>query len=132
MRKLLTLFLLFLLLSCQNQHFQVDDQVTQINVIQVSDRSPSLNQYEREGRIINEITSQKQIDYIRNALVKADVESTENVDLALPSYKIHFLIENKIVQTLGYYPQNENQQTAFLSVEKERIYRLPSSLSLLP
>ena len=132
MRKLLTLFLLFLLLSCQNQHFQVDDQVTQINVIQVSDRSPSLNQYEREGRIINEITSQKQIDYIRNALVKADVESTENVDLALPSYKIHFLIENKIVQTLGYYPQNENQQTAFLSVEKERIYRLSSSLSLLP
>lgn len=132
MRKLLTLFLLFLLLSCQNQHFQVDDQVTQINVIQVSDRSPSLNQYEREGKIINEITSQKQIDHIRNALAKTDAESTENVDLALPSYKIHFLIENKIVQTLGYYPQNENQQTAFLSVEKERIYRLSSSLSLLP
>ncbi|WP_273853462.1 hypothetical protein [Guptibacillus spartinae] len=132
MRKPLTLLLLFLLLSCQNQHFQVNDQVTQINVIQVSDRSPSLNQYEREGKIIKEITSQKKIDHIRNALAKTDAESTENVDLALPSYKIHFLIENKIVQTLGYYPQNENQQAAFLSVEKERIYLLSSSLSLLP
>lgn len=132
MRKYLSLVPLLFILSCQNDQIQLDDQVTQINVIQVSDRSPSPDQFENEGKIINQITSKKKMDQVRNALVKADVESTENVDLALPAYKVHFLKDNTIVQTLGYYPQDQDHEAAFLSLEKERIYRLDSSLSLLP
>lgn len=132
MRKYLSLVPLLFILSCENDQFQLDDQVTQINVIQVSDRSPSPDQFESDGKIINQITAKKKMDQVRNAIVKADVESTENVDLALPSYKVHFLKDNKIVQTLGYYPQDKDHEAAFLSLEKERIYRLDSSLSLLP
>ncbi|WP_226658838.1 hypothetical protein [Pseudalkalibacillus hwajinpoensis] len=114
MRKGLSLVpLLLLLFSCQNEQFQYDDQVTQISVIQVNDLSPSPDQYERKGKIINEISSKKKIDQVHHALIKADVESTENVDLALPSYKVHFLKENKIVQTLGYYPPDQDHEAAF-------------------
>jgi hypothetical protein len=134
LRKCFILFpFLLLLLSCQNDEFQFLDQVTQINVIKVSDLSPSPDQYEHEDKLINEITSTETIDQVRHALEKADLESTESADLDLPSYKVHFLKDNKVVQTLGYYQKDKNHDTdAFLSLEEERLYRLPNSLSLVP
>lgn len=82
---------------------------------------------------MKEVTSTETIDQVRHALEKANVESTESADLALPSYKIHFLEDNNIVLTLGYYPKDKNHDTdAFLSLEEDRIYRLSNTLSLVP
>ncbi|WP_166001001.1 hypothetical protein [Bacillus sp. Cs-700] len=82
---------------------------------------------------MHEVSSTETIDQVRHALEKADVESTENADLALPSYKVLFLKDNNIVQTLGYYPKDKNHDTdVFLSLEENQIYRLPNSLSLVP
>ncbi|MYL64465.1 hypothetical protein GLW07_13995 [Bacillus hwajinpoensis] len=82
---------------------------------------------------MHEVTSTETLDQVRHALEKANVESTENADLALPSYKVLFLKDKKIVQTLGYYPKDKNHDTdAFLSLEENQIYRLPNSLSLVP
>ncbi|PFG12384.1 hypothetical protein [Bacillus sp. es.036] len=134
MRKCIILFpFLLFLLSCQNDEFQLLDQVTQINVIKVSDLSPSPDQYEREGKLINEITSTETIDQVRHALVKADVESTKSADLDLPSYKVLFLNDDKVLKILGYYPKDKHHETdAFLSLEEESVYRLSSSLNLVP
>ncbi|WP_273834323.1 hypothetical protein [Guptibacillus sedimenti] len=124
---------LLLLLSCQNDEFHLLDQVTQISVIKVSDLSPSPDQYEHEGKLINEITSTETIDQLRHTLEKADVESTENADLDLPSYKVLFLNDDKVLKKLGYYPKDKHHETdAFLSLEKERVYHLSSSLHLVP
>ncbi|QHA91275.1 hypothetical protein [Bacillus sp. N1-1] len=134
MRKCFILFLfLLLLLSCQNDEFQLLNQATQINVIKVSDLSPSPEQYEREGKLINNITSTETIDQVRQALEKADVESIKSADLDLPSYKVLFLNDDKVLKMLGYYPKDKHHQTdAFLSLEEERAYRLSSSLHLVP
>jgi hypothetical protein len=134
LRKCFILFLfLLLLLSCQNDEFQLLNQATQITVIKVSNLSPSPEQYEREGKLINNITSTETIDQVRQALEKADVESIKSADLDLPSYKVLFLNDDKVLKMLGYYPKDKHHQTdAFLSLEEERVYRLSSSLHLVP
>ncbi|MCA0993802.1 hypothetical protein [Pseudalkalibacillus hwajinpoensis] len=134
MRKCIILLpFLLLLLSCQNDEFQLLDETTQINVIKVSELSPSPEQYEHEGKLMNEITSIETIDQVRHALEKADVGSTENADLDLPSYKVLFLNDDKVLKILGYYPKDKHHETdAFLSLEKERVYRLSSSLHIVP
>jgi hypothetical protein len=132
LRKCFILFL-FLLLSGQNDEFQLLNQATQITVIKVSNLSPSPEQYEREGKLINNITSTETIDQVRQALEKADVESIKSADLDLPSYKVLFLNDDKVLKMLGYYPKDKHHQTdAFLSLEEERVYRLSSSLHLVP
>ena len=127
---LLSLLVLFLG-GCSNSIFENDTTITSIEILKFESASPSPEEYnEQEGEVISVIKSKDEIKRIINMIERAEQESTENMNIALPNHLIIFKENENVILTLGYYPNISKGNDEFLDVDKDKIYKT-NSLNLI-
>ena len=114
-----------------NSIFENNTTITSIEVLKFTSASPSPEEYsEQEGEVITVIKTKDEIKQIINTIEKAEQESTESMNIALPGYLINFKENENIILTLGYYPNISNGNDQFLDLDKDKIYKT-NALSLI-
>ncbi|MFF2795790.1 hypothetical protein [Lysinibacillus xylanilyticus] len=122
---LLILSLLVLLLGgCSNSIFEKNTTITSIEILKFESTSPSPEEYsEQEGDVISVIKSKDEIKRIINTIERAEQESTESMNIALPNHLFIFKENENVILTLGYYPNISNGNDEFLDLDKDKIYK---------
>ena len=98
--------------------------ITSIEVLKFTSISPSPEEYrELKGEIVTVINSKDEIKQIIHTIERAEQESTENTNIALPSHLMIFKENENIILTLGYYPNISNGRDQFLDLDKDKMYK---------
>ncbi|MFB7156445.1 hypothetical protein [Lysinibacillus sp. NPDC056232] len=93
--------------------------------------SPSPEEYSvQEGEVISVIKSKEEIKRLINSIERAEQESTESMNIALPNHLIIFKENENVILTLGYYPNISNAKDEFLDLDKDKIY-ITNALNLI-
>jgi hypothetical protein len=94
---LLLLLLFFVLIGCQNYNFNLNKNVTNIEV------------YDWETKeLITTISDKEFIEELVNKLNNTNTGSTANMDFRSPDYKLLFKNDEETVYEIGYYNQVMN------------------------
>ncbi|MFJ6210382.1 hypothetical protein [Lysinibacillus sp. NPDC092081] len=109
--------------GCSNSIFEDVTTITSIEILKFSSASPSPEEYrEQEGEVISVIKSKEEIKRLINSIERAEQESTESTNIALPNHLIIFKENEKVILTLGYYPNISNAKDEFLDLDNDKIY----------
>ncbi|MFE3573465.1 hypothetical protein [Lysinibacillus sp. NPDC059133] len=108
--------------GCSNSIFENDTTITSIEIMKFESASPSPEEYrEQEGEVISVIKSKEEIKRLINSIERAEQESTESMNIALPNHLIIFKENENVILTLGYYPNISNEKDEFLDLDKDKI-----------
>lgn len=117
--------------GCSNSIFEDDTTITSVEILKFASASPSSEEYrEREGEVISVIKSKEEIKRFINSIERAEQENTESMNIALPNHLIIFKENEKLILTLGYYPNTSNEKDEFLDLDKDKIY-VTNTLNLI-
>lgn len=131
LRLLFLLFLLILLGGCSNNVFENNATITSIEIVKFVSNSPSPEEYSNEdGEVISVITSKEEIKLIINAIERAESESLENANIALPNYLLIFKKDEQKIKSLGYYSDIVNSKDYFFDLSEDKIYKT-SALNII-
>jgi len=110
--------------GCSNSIFENNTTITSIEILKFESASPSPEEYsEQEGDVISFIKSKDEIKRIINTIERAEQESTESMNIALPNHLFIFKENENVILTLGYYPNISNGNDEFLDLDKDKIYK---------
>lgn len=120
-------------MGCQSESFTLNEDITQIEVIDLGEVSPSPEVYQSgQGEVIKKITNQKEIEEIIKEIEGAKVSSLKTSNISLPMYKVKFIQNDNLILTLGYYPADEErEQSSLIDLEKDLLYTTKSPLMLI-
>jgi len=128
---LLLLLLILFLGGCSNSIFEDDTTITSIEILKFASASPSPEEHrEQVGEVISVIKSKEEIKRLINSIERAEQKSTESMNIALPNHLIIFKENEKLILTLGYYPDISNEKDEFLDLDKDKIY-ISNALNLI-
>jgi len=117
--------------GCSNSIFEDDTTITSIEILKFASASPSPEEHrEQEGEVISVIKSKEEIKRLINSIERAEQKSTESMNIALPNHLIIFKENEKLILTLGYYPDISNEKDEFLDLDKDKIY-ISNALNLI-